>query len=599
MALTVFDKLDVKQKIHFGRMAEILDKYNIALDLSRMGAGKTYTAGALVGHLGLPNVMVVCPVSVSRTWEMFFAEHESIFKDKFNSKTIISYEGLRCNMAKGDPVGFKRTSAANILTCEVVFVKGKKKNVFTPTKDFEALCASGMVVVFDEAHRMKNLKTQTSDSVNCVIGCINKINNKSKIILLSGTLFDKKEQVFSISRLLGIYKPGDKMCTKTSGSIKHNVVENMRDFIVRHTDAKKVTAFDAIVSDNWNKFLAAGIKGTGMTSSAKFSEAVFFDAMIQILIPAVSSVIEVESETMVTPAPASPLSTSEDCSDTPTSSSTASSSTASAGKSLKCGILLAKDFETEVQRQELKHEVEKFCKLVGFYTRPSSSPKRGRGVVGVPGEEEKPSDSCNFSHIIKILERIEYCKVPNFLHHLKTILAGRTRVKVVVSFNFNQSIKRFHELVVGRNIVPSDQVRVVTGATSSKLRAEAFDSFQSDDKDSAKLIIANTKVISLGVSLDDQTGVYPRYALASPSYMAIDQHQFIRRFYRKNTKSEVNVYFVYSDEKRADSSGKLLEEKLLNSISVKSDIIKKISEAAGDDASRTIYMSDFKTVEIN
>ena len=576
MPASIYQLLDDDQKDHYVRLMKVFGKYNCAFDLSRMGAGKTWTAGAMIDGLDLPNVLIICPVSVMRTWNMFFEEHSKIFLDRLAFKSIISYESLRGNISKNSIIGSTTLLADGILESNIVYEKEKKINVYRPTDKLKILCREGLVVVLDEAHRAKNVKTLTCDSVCAVLECLNDFNpeNKSKSIMMSGTLFDKKEHVFSISKALGVYKKEDKMVKRVMGNVVHAVVDSLRLFISKHVP-EKTSEFDNIVKTRWLEERSK----TG-SSAAKFSEAVFFDAMINIVIPEVSSVITVEDESENTTTATSP-----------TDSSSASSA-ASPKKFLNCGILLTK---SDTECSKLDETLNQFSDMVSLYTKPKEK-KKGPVEDGVvEGVEPSSSDAVKFGHIIKILETIENKKVPHFVEHTKRVLDSGRSAKMVIAFNYKKSIAQFCDAVREQNIVPLKQLRVVTGETTMKARGEAFDSFQSDDSDSCLIIVAITKVIALGVSLDDQTGVYQRYALTSPSYMAIDQHQFIRRFFRKKTKSVANVFFIYARNRSAN--GDLLEQRLLRNITAKSDVIKKISAAAGDDTTKTVYMSDFAIVE--
>ena len=63
-------ELQPQQQDHVTRLTDILTKHKCALDLSVMGAGKTYTTSclSLLPQFGFTQVMVICPVSVQPKW---------------------------------------------------------------------------------------------------------------------------------------------------------------------------------------------------------------------------------------------------------------------------------------------------------------------------------------------------------------------------------------------------------------------------------------------------------------------------------------------------------------------------------------------------
>ena len=60
--------LKSEQKPHVQRLIEILKSNFCALDLSVMGAGKTFTATALAKEFDFKKVVIICPASVVSKW---------------------------------------------------------------------------------------------------------------------------------------------------------------------------------------------------------------------------------------------------------------------------------------------------------------------------------------------------------------------------------------------------------------------------------------------------------------------------------------------------------------------------------------------------
>lgn len=88
--------LQAQQVEHAERLASILGSNGYALDLSVMGAGKTYTAVhlALREEFAFQHVVVVCPVSVQPKWVSVCEEFG------VSLACMVSYQGLRSRVGK-------------------------------------------------------------------------------------------------------------------------------------------------------------------------------------------------------------------------------------------------------------------------------------------------------------------------------------------------------------------------------------------------------------------------------------------------------------------------------------------------------------------
>lgn len=114
---------------------------------------------------------------------------------------------------------------------------------------------------------------------------------------------------------------------------------------------------------------------------------------------------------------------------------------------------------------------------------------------------------------------------------------------------------------------------MMNSKVTGKQRDQVIENFQRSDN-RYRLLINSTGVGGVGLDLDDQDGNYPREVYIIPGYKYIDDYQGARRVKRRFTKSDANVYFMYS-------SNILKEKVLLNQIK-KSQIHSKVVNSISD-----------------
>ncbi len=152
---------------HVLQLEESLLNNNCILDCSDTGTGKTYTTLALVKKRNL-TPFIICPKSVIKSW--------LDVANEFNVKIfgICNYELLKNNKYYNENL-----EKIDFQYMEIVKVGDKETRVFLFPQD--------IIVIFDEAHRCKNHKSETSQ----LLLSIKKSN--VKMVLLSATLTDKLE----------------------------------------------------------------------------------------------------------------------------------------------------------------------------------------------------------------------------------------------------------------------------------------------------------------------------------------------------------------------------------------------------------------------
>lgn len=223
---------ELKQKLlpyqipHTENLIKILDKHNRVLDSSDTGTGKTYSAIATCVALKL-KPLIICPKSVLSSWknvlEHFSASYygisnyESIQNCKYYTKSS-GKDKIRCPYVK-------RIYTDNDKEEEINYNDAKESQEvdnIPQTKKDERKCIykwtipDDMVIIFDEAHRCKNLKTITSVLLYTLSNTktVSLMDEQPcKIIMLSATIADKPKNFAICGYVLGIYSPINKAMT--------------------------------------------------------------------------------------------------------------------------------------------------------------------------------------------------------------------------------------------------------------------------------------------------------------------------------------------------------------------------------------------------
>jgi len=209
-----------------------IKKYNRCMDASDTGTGKTFSAIATAYALGL-KPLIICPKSVINSWKQcldhFGAEYYGIanyesmqnckmyhknFNDKIKCPYIKRLEKIIPTNndkskpdAKGEKIdnNMKKKKSPNRNTR--IAKKGEKKPFVMDRSEIEigftyewSNLPADIMVIFDEAHRCKNLRTLN----NVLLYTLGKTT--TRILILSATLADKPENFVTAGFILGLYK---------------------------------------------------------------------------------------------------------------------------------------------------------------------------------------------------------------------------------------------------------------------------------------------------------------------------------------------------------------------------------------------------------
>ena len=161
------------------RLVSALNYWGASIDGSQMGVGKTYSSMGAVRELDVPFV-IVCPKAVIAPWKKVIDEH---FKLSDKCQGIINYELLIRGRKDSDIASF-------------VLKRETKRRKFTWK------LPKNTVIIWDEAHKLKNFKTKSS---KC---CIEAYKQGYKQLFLSATIATSPLDLRTIGICLKIFTNG-------------------------------------------------------------------------------------------------------------------------------------------------------------------------------------------------------------------------------------------------------------------------------------------------------------------------------------------------------------------------------------------------------
>ena len=173
--------------------------------------------------------------------------------------------------------------------------------------------------------------------------------------------------------------------------------------------------------------------------------------------------------------------------------------------------------------------------------------------------------------ITKSMQLIEIRKTPVFIKLAESFLKAKQKLKIVIFVIYKESMKLLKE-----GLKEYDPL-VLNGDTDKDERGELISKFQSRDL-KYRVIIVGLQTASLGINLNDTTGLIPRVTLISPTTFRFKElSQCSARTYRMNTIGKAFVYFVYAYLKGSENLN--YEMRILNNLQHKSNVSRMILQS--------------------
>lgn len=184
------------QEIHVETLRHQLNQRSFAFDFSLMGSGKTFTSTKLAYLGAFKHVIVVCPNSVIPKWNAM----KKLAKD-VPFRDCISFQSLRSTTFHQPKHGllhrFESPTFLHNFSVE-----------FTATEKYKEYVEEGLLLILDEVQNIKNYSSQYL-AAKALLGEIMNFGvydarKKSKVLLLSASPIDKREQAVRLFRTLGV-----------------------------------------------------------------------------------------------------------------------------------------------------------------------------------------------------------------------------------------------------------------------------------------------------------------------------------------------------------------------------------------------------------
>lgn len=185
----------------------------------------------------------------------------------------------------------------------------------------------------------------------------------------------------------------------------------------------------------------------------------------------------------------------------------------------------------------------------------------------------------NYGEISKAMLNIEISKINLFVRLASETLHNVPNSKVILSFNYVTNT-----LDVAAELLQEYNPLLLTGKVPINKRGQIIDSFNNDPN--YRLLLMNTVVGGVGISLHDTVGDSPRYMFISPSYRLLDIMQARSRIWRDGVLSDATVRMVYGKDLAK-------ETKILYALAKKTAVLKGV--LAEDVVSETKFPGEYES----
>jgi hypothetical protein len=196
-------KLFEYQHPHFEKIYNILLEHNFALDLSPLGTGKTYISGKYIEiNDHFKHVYIICPASLRAKWSDVVKTHQL---NKNRVVEIYSYNEVAGQKMVHPKHGLLLRNDFKTMR----MIAGQNEEIemasFRISEKYKEYYNKGeFLFIFDEIQNIRNGTSYTTNACREMMKHI--LNNKhgNKMICISGTPFDKIEQIITFYRNVGI-----------------------------------------------------------------------------------------------------------------------------------------------------------------------------------------------------------------------------------------------------------------------------------------------------------------------------------------------------------------------------------------------------------
>jgi hypothetical protein len=468
------------QEQHVSALNKILDNSYFAFDLSSLGTGKTYTSAKIFQERGFKHIVTISPLSVKNKWLYMNQEFG------LNSDQHLTYNEIAGSKFNSPKCGYLiRDEFKAYVAVEGGGTRLIDKYTYKATDKYKQLVDEGLLIVIDEFQNIKNNSAQTDACEECIRIIHDNFmkGGHSRVLLLSGSPFDKKEQIVRLMKTMCIMKNEKLVNGKLYAGINEIIDYIKKNIPLGYIEYVKHTM------NNYVKILWEN-NDYRYHQNAWSCINYVYNLFLNIFKPYLSSIMTIPEHSAV--------------------------------KLNKYnGLFIINDEEHNLEVNQALQELTRITNFNGTTVRIVNS----RDTL---------------IELTKTLMRIEYSKINIFTRLVRKTLEENSNKKIVIGLNYNESINKIVDDLREYNLA------VIVGSTTLKNRRKTIDKFQEPNNE-LQIIIANINVISTGIDLDDKDGNYPRVCYASPNYNTINIYQLGHRFLRGlDTKSDTDIYMVYT-----------------------------------------------------
>lgn len=176
---------------------------------------------------------------------------------------------------------------------------------------------------------------------------------------------------------------------------------------------------------------------------------------------------------------------------------------------------------TAERTEQLQNAINELAAAIHFNERTGQAEMRAESIGAVT----------------TALVHIENAKVDDFARVATQILMANGQNKVIVCVNYTSTIDEVARLLVFFNPL------ILNGQIPANKRGAVVRLFNEDP--TRRVLIMNTAVGGVGISLHDTRGDSPRFMLMSPSYKLLELTQAAGRIYRDGTMTDATVRMFY------------------------------------------------------
>ena len=271
--------------------------YFIVRDTSGTGSGKSICAMKLSERLNLP-IFLVATRDINQAWEDKYNQ----FKTTSTLKEKLTYEALGGKTNKKEQwITLKHgylirrdEMSVQILHKGTIreTTKNFAKHYFKITEKLLNVIRSGVIFVFDEVHKIKNVTISSKAALAIIKAVLDPSNgNHSRVIFLSASPMDKDTQAINIFRLLGaltLERPFDTVPTYGEGYIQEALLFCNKWFPYSKEEMGLILSEHSYPVDINYAYTGAG---TPANSKDKGYKSMLFEVLIDVVFLNITSTI--------------------------------------------------------------------------------------------------------------------------------------------------------------------------------------------------------------------------------------------------------------------------------------------------------------------